>query len=289
MEPEVAEVVADVTPPIEAETHEAAQDAYDRIANPNQEPKTPELQAPTAEEPPAQKNDELESLKSQVARIPELEKRLRDEGGRYGALKQTIEQLQQRMTEASAAKEVESAQGDLDEALKGIKDSFGEDSELYSSLRSAFSKVARGGKAMDPDALKQMVSDGIKAARDAEDNEAIETLTELHPSWMEDRESPDYQEWLQTLPARDRNHFLASKDPYFVAKNLETFHGWKAQKAKSETQPPPKETAAPKVQPSKRLQAAVLPTQGTKPSTPPGDDKSAQARAAYERVAGNRR
>jgi hypothetical protein len=276
---------------IAAEASETVQAAYDRIANPGKvQEEVKEVIVPTAEKPlePVLMPDEIKELRAQVARIPELEKRLRDEGGRYGILKQSLEQIQQRIADkkdTSGASDV-----NVDEILADIKKDFGEDGELYAGLRSAFSKIANG-RGMDPDAIKKIASDAISEAKQTEYTAALGRLAEAHPTWEQDRETPELKEWTESLSAKERNKFYQSNDPDYVADRLDQFQEWKAKKvATPEIKEPPKEEVKPETKPgpSKRLTSAVLPTNGTKPKTT-GEDSKSQVRAAYERVAGNRR
>lgn len=269
----------------------SVQAAYDRIANPGKaqdEPK--EVVAPTAEKPPepAFSMDEVKELKAQVARIPELEKRLRDEGGRYGALKQSLEQIQHRLTEKKAAPNTDA---NVDDILADIKKEFGED-QLYTGLKSAFSKLATGRNA-DPEAISKIVAGEISKAKQAELKESLSQLDQAHPTWREDRTTPEFQQWRDSLSERERERFARSQDPIYVSEKLDQFQEWKAKKAAA-PEPTHKDEAKPEVKPeqkpapSKRLASAVLPTNGTKPKAT-GDDSKSQIRAAYERVAGNRR
>lgn len=274
-----------------AEASETVQAAYDRIANPGKvQEEVKEPVTPTAETPPESvlTHDEIKSLKAQVARIPDLEKRLRDEGGRYGALKQSLDQIQQRIADK---KEQSGPDVSLEEALADIKKDFGDDNELYTGLKSAFTKMANSRGGIDPEAVEKLVASKISEAKQVEYNSAIERLTEAHPTWQQDRESPELKAWTDSLSVKERNKFYQSNDPDFVADRLDVFAEWKEKKAATpEPKPEVKQEAKPETKPgpSKRLTSAVLPTNGTKPKAT-GDDRQAQIKAAYERVAGNRR
>ena len=285
---------AEVVAPQPAEVSESIQAGYDRIANPEKVQEAPPLKevsaAPTAETPaaetpaePAFDSEQIRAVMAQVARIPELEKQLRDAGGRYGGLKKSLDELQQRMAAPG-----NSGTADVEDMLKDIKEEFGEEG-LYTSLKSAFSKLA-AGKSVDPDAVQKMVSEQIAATKQAETEEAMAVLTEAHPTWTEDRKTPEFKEWRESLPAKERARFDRSQDPFYVADKLDDFKAWKEKKAT----PAPAKEETPVVTtktvnaPSKRLTAAVLPTNGTKPK-PAGEDNAKESiRAGYERVAGAR-
>ncbi len=266
---------------VKAETNEAVQAAYDRIANPGkvQEDAKEEI-ASTAETPLNQSVsfDDIKELKAQVSRIPELEKRLRDEGGRYGILKQSLEQIQQRISDKQ---ETSGSDVNVDDVLADIKRDFGED-ELYKGLKTAFSKLPKG-RDIDPGAIEKIISDKITEAKEKQFEDARTELTELRPTWEQDRETPEFAEWFESQPTKVRDKLRRSKDPDYLVDRFEEFDEWKSKKSVT---PAPKEEAKPI--PSKRLTSAVLPTNGAKPKAI-GDDKQAQVRAAYERVAGNRR
>lgn len=284
--------------PAVTEVSESIQAGYDRIANPEkaqeEPPKKEEPVAPTAEAPPAAEtpaepafdSEQIKAVMAQVSRIPELEKQLRDAGGRYGGLKKTLDELQQRMAAPGTT-----GTADVEDMLKDIKEEFGEEG-LYQSLKTAFSKLA-AGKSIDPGAVEKIVAEKIAAAKQAETEAAMELLTEAHPTWQQDRETPEFKEWMESLPAKERTRFTRSEDPFYVADKLDDFKAWKEKKA---TPTPPKEEPAPAAVvttkpnvPSKRLSAAVLPTTGAKPK-PAGEDNAKESiRAGYERVAGARR
>ncbi len=268
---------------------ESIQAGYDRIANPEkfrveQEAKAAEpkpAEEPATAEPAASEQPVQESATDQLqSRIAKLEKQLNDTGGRYGALKQSFEQLQQRLTAAP------SDSVDIDDLLKDIKEEFG-DGALYGSLKNAFSKLAPG-KSIDPEAVGKIVADKISEAKKGEVAEATERLTELRPTWTEDRATPEFKEWMESLPEKARKRFTSSLDPDFVSDRLDEFDAWKKAKVAPKPQPTVKKDPEPP-KPSKRLQSAVLPTQGAKPKQPVGEvDKTTSIRAGYDRVANAR-
>ena len=278
---------------VEPEISESIQAGYDRIANPekvkedeNSENASKLSVSATVETAassdvggtPAFTNDQIQEVMATLARIPKLEKQLNDTGGRYGALRQSLDQLQQRMSAPTAGDPA-----DVEEMLKDIKEEFGEEG-LYTSLKSAFSKVA-AGRQFDPSAVDKIVSEKIAEAKQEELREAIEQLSESHPTWMQDRETPEFAEWKKTLPDKVLKRFNRSVDPDYLSDKLDEFNEWKTKKSVPAT-PQPQQKPAPV--PSKRLTNAVLPTNGTKPKAAGAEDKASSIRAGYERVAGAR-
>lgn len=292
------EVITDAAP---ATTEQDASDAirrgYEKVAEPDkvQEQQTeaePEVKAAepavqTEETPPAN-NDQLKELMARVERIPELEKRLRDEGGRYGALKQSLEQLQQKIAEATTTREVAANTADAKELMKDLRDEF---PELADKLEGAFSKVMSSKGGIDQETLTKAVAEA-RAAEVKAETEALEAqLDEILPGWEQVtgslargiQGSAKFAEWIGTLPKREASRLSVSRDPFYIAEMIEKHNEWLANpdsKAKE------KETAP--AAPSKRLTDAVLPTTGQRVATQKAVDPKASIRAGYERVAGKR-
>ncbi len=264
----------------EAQDSSGFRKGYDSIANKDRQPEEAPTETSTEEPPPepALSGEQARELLAQVARIPDLEKRLRDEGGRYGSLKQQIEQMQQRFNTATTAKEVEAHAADSADLLNDLRDEF---PELADKLKGVFDRVlsAKGGQA-SPD-IEQMVAARLAAEKQAALDEAIQQLSNDHPDWMEVRQTPEFGEWKETLSARERVRFDKSQDPFYVAEMLDRHKDWLSSRAK-----PTDSTAA---QANKtRLQNAVLPTNGTKPPQKGEPSPSERFRAGYNKVAGAR-
>ncbi|MFA6972405.1 MAG: hypothetical protein WC208_13550 [Gallionella sp.] len=281
--------------PVEATS--AIQRGYDAIANPEKvheveiesTPVLEETKTPTEEIPPEPSLDEqVKGLQTQIARLSELEKQIekrsRDEGGRYGALKQTLEQLQQKVAASPAPGDAAANAADVDEMMKEISEEY---PELASSLKGVFSKMlsSKSG-AIDPDSVSKLVAEQIKVERKKEFDSALQTVIEKHDDFYTMRETPEFEAWKKSLSARERSMFIRSEDPVYVSEMLDEFKEWRgAQKAVK----PPETPAKPAHQKSNaRLASAITPTSGTK--TPTGELSSKEAiRAGYEKVAGARR
>lgn len=261
----------------DAQATESISAGYNRIANPNQE-QAKEEKPQTVETPPepAFTNEQAKELMAQVARIPDLEKRLRDEGGRYGSLKQSLEQLQQRIATTGTG-----SKADVSKALEVLRNEYGELADL---LQPAFEEIAKSGGQIDASTISQLVAEQRQIERQAEIEAGMQQLSELHPDWMEAREKPEFSEWKSSLSERDRVRFEKSNDPFYVSDMLDKHKDWlKSKKTKNSvvaTQQP--------ATPSKRLAAAVLPTSGTQVAPKGEPDTKASIRAGYERVAGAR-
>lgn len=291
MDPVVNDEVSTVaTPAAEQESSsDAIRRGYEKVAEPDkvQEPEAKvEPAVQTEETPPA--NDQLKDLMARVERIPELEKRLRDEGGRYGALKQSLEQLQQKIAESTTTREVAANTADAKELLADLRDEF---PDLADKLEGAFSKVMSSKGGIDQETLTKAVAEARAAEVKAETESLEAQLDEIQPGWEKVtgsqargiNGSEKFAEWIGTLPKRDANRLGVSRDPFYIAEMIEKHNEWLAvPKPKAEE----KETAP--AAPNKRLTDAVLPTTGARVATHKTIDPKASIKAGYERVAGKR-
>lgn len=269
----------------EVKTEEATpadiQRGYDAVANP--EKAHEEAIEPTATETPPE-NQELVELRAQLGKIPGVLKQLDDVNGRYGRLTQRFEELQTRLaTPATTQHAANETAVDVEEMLKEVKESFG-DEELYQGLKSAFSKMA-ANKGVDAESVGALVKERLVSERKAEFDSALTQVTERHPDFYEAKGSLEFKSWTQTLSARDRSMLSRSEDPDYIIEMMDEFKSWHTAEAEKQAEKP-----APSIhQKNKsRLEAAVLPTDGTKPPTKGEPDPKASIRAGYERVAGAR-
>ncbi len=260
----MSEEVVDQTPVDQAAADAAEQAAYDeaRGIEPSPEQEQQETPAevtetPTAETPPeetvAVSPVQVRELMAQVALIPELQKQLRDTNGKYGALKQTIEGLQK------PAVTPEGGAVDLDESLADLKAEF---PELADLLKGSLTKVlSRPAQSMSQEDMDRMVADRLQAARETEDRQrrekALEALTNEHPNWVSDRQSPQFQAWLETMAPRTQARILRSEDPDYVAERLDDFVSWRdAQTTASASTENQQRSRS-------RLESAITPTKGS--------------------------
>lgn len=289
------EVSTETTATATEDAADAIRRGYEKVSEPDkvQEPEakvepttTEEPAAQTEETPPAINGEQLKDLMARVERIPELEKRLRDEGGRYGALKQSLEQLQQKIAESTTTREVAANTADAKELLAELRDEF---PELADKLEGAFSKVMSSKGGIDQETLTKAVAEARAAEVRAETEELEAQLDEIHPGWEHItgsqakgiKASEKFSEWIGTLLKRDLRRLSISRDPFYIAEMIEKHNEWLANHD-------PKAKEKEPTQPSKRLADAVLPTTGAKVATQKTIDPKASIRAGYERVAGKR-
>lgn len=272
------EVVSDAE---EQAAYEAAR-GIEPVKEP-ENPEPPQVEEQTEETPPPEPTleDRVKEMQTQLSRISELEKQLekrsRDDGGRYGALKQTIEQLQQKLSaNGNTAANVSS----VEDVLADVKEAFGED-DLYKSLKSAFTKaLSSKGSVVDQDAIDRIVSERFATAEKAKQEEARTTLAELHPDYEDvlfvknadgsiqkgndgiPIGKPEYSEWQKTLSPTKLRRLKTSTDPYFAAEMLDEFKDWKAKelgKKEADRLDTTKPEKTKTIQNKSRLENAVLP------------------------------
>ena len=169
--------------------------------------------------------------------------------------------------------------------LKDVKEAFGDD-ELYTSLKSAFSKVLANKGSVDPDSINKLVTNRLAAERSEERDSSLKYIVGdndnpgRHPDFFEAKAKPEFTAWKKTLPPGERSLFSQSEDPVYVADMMDEFKAWnKTEKQKATTSHQKSKS---------RIEAAVLPTSGTRATTKGEPVASEQVRAAYERIAGKR-
>lgn len=260
------------------------QRGYDNVANPEKVREEAALEEKATETPP--ENQELVELRAKVERIPDVLKQLNDVNGRYGRLTQRFEELQARLaTPATTQRAANETAVDVEELLKEVKESFGED-ELYQGLKSAFSRLPLG-KSVDQESVGSLVKEVIAAERKAEFDSALSQVTERHPDFFEVKASPEFKAWTETLSVRERAILNRSEDPDYINAVFDEFKSWKSTEAGKESAKVD-EKPAPQQKSKSRLEAAVLPTDGTKPPQKGELNPKDSIRAGYERVAGAR-
>lgn len=254
-----------------AETPESIGDeirkGYDRVANPNPEPATEEPPPEAKPEP----NPEMELLKKQVDRIPDLQKRLDDVNGRYGRLTQKFDEIQRRIATSATTDAAARATADAGALLKEIDAAFEDFPEIGEKMKAVFSKGFHKA-AVDPEEVDKRVSQKLAESKQAEVQTAMAALSEAHPDWMAVRETDDYKVWLDTLTPRVKARFLSSMDAYYVADKLDEFKDWQGSR---KTAPASND----------RLKSAITPTSGTKPAPRGEPSLSESFRAGYNKIA----
>lgn len=101
---------------------------------------------------------------------------------------------------------------DVEDMLKDVKEAFGDD-ELYTSLKSAFSKVLANKGSVDPDSINKLVTNRLAAERSEERDSSLKYIVGdndnpgRHPDFLKPRQN------LSLL--HGRKHYLLAKDHCF--------------------------------------------------------------------------
>lgn len=288
------------------ESSDSFRKGYASIANPEQvevEKKTEvkpeseqteiktEVEQQAAETPPEKdqsqvekedKQDELAELRAQASRIPDLQKQLMDVNGRYGRLAQKVDGVLQKLSAPPDKGGTNDKSVDAESLLAEMKDQF---PELAESLSPAFKKLLEARSGVDGDTVTKTVTESLTTAEKKRRDEAIEALTEEHPDWMTLRESDEFSTWKAALPKRVQARMDKSEDPFYLADKFDEFKEWAAKK-KEEAQAT--QTNSSKPETKSRLEAAVLPTNGTKPAPRGEPSPSESFRNGYKRIASSR-
>jgi len=266
--------------PTPEESAAQTQAAYDKIASNGREParaiETERIvEVERATETPPDKPDEM----------AELRKRLDDVNGRYGRLSQKLEEtLAKIATPDKTQSAAVASTADLDEILKEVKEVFGDD-EMYTSLKSAFSKARLGGGGVDLEGVGKFMEERATTAKAAQFESSLSQVLERHDDFYTAKASPAYKRWTATLSPGDRSALNRSEDPGYVGDMIDEYKVWATADAAKATH---STVTHQKTQSTARLAAAVLPTSGTKQSVTGEPGANEQVQSAYNRVAGKR-
>ncbi|MFA6204475.1 MAG: hypothetical protein WC710_14955 [Gallionella sp.] len=210
--PDTKEPIAE---PAKAEEQQPAIEVKD--AEPKIEAKVEE---PKQEEPkPALSEDQLKLL-SAVPKLEQLLARVDKVDGNYGEIKRLLESTKQAAaTQKSAAAFESSGEADyLDREFEEIAQG------VQEKIDRAIAKVPAG---MNEEQLQAW----YEKRKAADYQESVKILDTAHPDRIEIRESPEYKEWLASMPAYKQHAFLNSEDPYYVSSKLSEFKEYRDNKA----------------------------------------------------------
>lgn len=246
--------------PLEAPVVEAKEE-------PKEEPKeeVKEDAAPIAPSPVALTVEELAELRATASKVNEFQADLRKAYGRIGALN---DQLKQTMK----AKEAEGKPATLTQMeLKKTREEFPELAESISADLKDYFATQSGS---NPEAVKavleaELAKQRAELARDAI-AERQEVLAEDHPDAREIINSDVFRNWVDALPAREREVLQNTNSPYILSKKLTAFKGWHdAETAKFN------QKAQAEVKKQERLDAAITPKGAGRSSQPTLSEREA--------------
>jgi hypothetical protein len=103
-------------------------------------------------------------------------------------------------------------------------------------------------------------------------------LTRAHPTWKADKQSPEWKQFLGTLPADVNHQIQTSNDIDFAVNVLDGFSSWKkAQAEKAAPKTPTKQT-------TRRIEAAITPKGERGSSEVVDDQEEAAALEAFNKT-----
>lgn len=181
-----------------------------------------------------------------LAAIPELERRLTQQAdkvaGNYGELKRVLDSMQKASATPQGAASFEASEDSdyLDREFPDLSPA------VQAKIDKSLAKMPGG---LTPEQL-----DNWYANRKAAEYQALVTILDTaHPDRIEIRESPEWKEWLSTLPPYEEASTMNSDDPYYVSGQLSKFKEYRNNKT----------SAA--VKSKQRLENAITP-QGVPPT-----------------------
>jgi hypothetical protein len=202
-------------------------------------------------------------LKALIEKVPGLETRISEEIRKvYGKVGELQGLLKQPRKFAGSLKRLKAEFPEIAEMLE--QDLTDADAPVAEATADAKGKDAKPGEAVD---IEKIVETAIAKTRDVTSKEL---LTYLHPTWEQDCNTPEFGEFVKSLPEAEQAKYLTSSNAVVAAECFTKFNGWKTAKAE----------AAKKSQKSgsrkqERLEAAITPSGDGKPPTTAIDDQAA--------------
>lgn len=272
MSKEVAEVTQEVQDAeMEAAFNAVSTDVQEPTAEPAQEAKTEakaaeETQVAEPEEPKAApvvppsgfSEDQLKLLSA----IPELEKRLTQQvdkvAGNYGEIKRLLDTMQKAAATPQGAAHFE-ASADADELEREFPEiAMG----VQDKINRAFAKVPQG---MGAEQLEEWY-----ANREAVKYQGlVKILDTAHPDRIAIRESPEWKQWISSLPDYQQVSVINSDDPYYVSSMISKFKLHRDKQASLQEKS------------KQRIENAITP-QGVRPSGPSTISEDEAAQKAFD-------
>ncbi len=192
---------------------------------------------------------EIKAAMERIQKLDTLEQSQSKAFGMLGALKQSIEGI--RSQPGTPAKLTRESLKRLNVEYPDLADALAEDLGSFGGGQAA---------AIDPTQINDIVSNGIRTARNAD---ASEFLKDEHGDWVATVKSPEFNAYLNTLDEQTRERVKRSENPFYVSKQLVQFNDWKA-----------KSVQAAKAK-NTRLEAAIAPTKGGAPGKAGPTDEDA--------------
>lgn len=203
------------TPTAPTETPEFLQEVDQEQAQPEQE---------QAQEPKYRQitEEEFTKLSSSAAAVDEMKatfgKQVDTAFGKIGGIERFMQQLQQ------------GTQAGVEINEEDVADLAAEYPEIGSGLLKALQRVAtkfKGtGQSIDKAEFEQLAEAKARAIVESQVDVTAELaeLSRRHPTWADDRNTPEFAEWLNGLSPYEQNKFINSKDADYVSIKLSAFY-----------------------------------------------------------------
>jgi uncharacterized phage infection (PIP) family protein YhgE len=175
------------------------------------EPEKPVEAAPVTP-PLGLSEDQLKLLSA----IPELEKRLTQQvdkvAGNYGEVKRLLDTMQKAAATPQGAAHFE-ASADADELEKEFPEIA---NGVQDKINRAFAKVPQG---LNTEQLEEWYTkrEAVKY------QEAVKILDTAHPDRVTVKDSPEWKQWVSSLPEYQQVSVMNSEDPYYVSSMISKF------------------------------------------------------------------
>lgn len=212
--------------------------------------------------------EELEALRSDAAKAPELEKQMRKAFGSIGNIQAAINRLQE-----STPKGIE-----IELPADVVSEMEAEFPEIADHLRKALGKALKGirgtggekGTGLDAEGIRKLVSEAAIASE-------TEALEDAHPNWKEIVGVPDekgninpehpFRKWLATQPAEYQQKINSTNSSAVISRAIDKFQQATAKPVSPAPKPDPQADGR-----RNRLKDAVQPKGSGGPPNPAKSD-----------------
>lgn len=195
--------------------------------------------------------DEAIALLDRISEVDKLKEREAKVFGTLGSLKQQLDQLRSQPSQVSAAR--------IDTTLRRVSAEY---PEMAEALREDLAEALQGGQGFDSSAMERSFNEQLEKV---EKKNEQKLLSVMHPDWRKIPASQEFAQWKGTLSPDELQVVDDSWDAISVGESLSRFKAWKTHTTQA---------AQAKQQRQNRLEAAVTPKGGSKP-TPSQTDSDA--------------
>ena len=176
----------------------------------------------TPQAPPALSEQQMKLLQA----IPELERRLTQQvdrvSGNYGEIKRLVDEMKKASATPKGAAAFEASPD---------SDALDEFPELAQGVDAKIARrLATFQTGMTPEQVRAQYAEERRQEKEAELSQQLATLQRVHPDHIEIQQTPQWEPWLKTLDASDREGVMQSFDPYYVSSMISKFKAYRDRK-----------------------------------------------------------